>query len=83
MDLFRKCMDPVEKTLRDAKMDKVPHSYFCATKHGVNCVSVPSHHIFAAAVESSACTVVSFAAYNVLEATGVTCLDGLLHEGKK
>ena len=22
MDLFRKCMDPVEKTLRDAKMDK-------------------------------------------------------------
>merc|ERR1712060_511669 len=22
MDLFRKCMDPVEKTLRDAKIDK-------------------------------------------------------------
>lgn len=22
MDLFRKCMDPVEKVLRDAKMDK-------------------------------------------------------------
>lgn len=22
MDLFRKCMDPVEKCLRDAKMDK-------------------------------------------------------------
>ena len=22
MDLFRKCMEPVEKTLRDAKMDK-------------------------------------------------------------
>ncbi len=24
MDLFRKCMEPVEKCLRDAKMDKVP-----------------------------------------------------------
>ena len=23
MDLFRQCMEPVEKTLRDAKMDKV------------------------------------------------------------
>lgn len=28
MDLFRKCMDPVEKCLRDAKMDKV-RAYLC------------------------------------------------------
>ena len=29
MDLFRKCMEPVEKCLRDAKMDKSSVSCLC------------------------------------------------------
>ena len=29
MDLFRKCMEPVEKCLRDAKMDKSSVSCRC------------------------------------------------------
>lgn len=35
MDLFRKCMEPVEKCLRDAKMDKssVSSSSYCPTCH--------------------------------------------------
>lgn len=31
MDLFRKCMEPVEKTLRDAKMDKSSVHEVCRT----------------------------------------------------
>ena len=39
MDLFRKCMEPVEKTLRDAKMDKSNvHEVGMAILAGMGCV---------------------------------------------
>lgn len=36
MDLFRKCMEPVEKTLRDAKMDKAHVSFQWARQSQVS-----------------------------------------------
>ncbi len=47
MDLFRKCMEPVEKCLRDAKMDKSSVStckslYSCCSQHLIG--TAKQHH---------------------------------------
>ena len=54
MDLFRKCMEPVEKCLRDAKMDK---SSVCTFKPLSSCLLEEDSQ--APSVQTAACVAVN------------------------